>query len=234
MAFFNSQEPFFRKKQEELDFQDRCGSLSLNYRLLGFNLSLGTYTRVDQVFLVWGVLCGIIFATAQFSTISWQTQAIVWSIATIIGAVVMVLLTNFWVKVERLAWVLYFWVGLVMIGIAITDLGIFQCWGSIMGNLCPIWLGLTGIGYLFTGIGTRSRSLIVAGFVHWLGIGILLYITALPFLATGIIMGLTCLVFAQVQWDMRSPIEYAMLSFEQKQFNRLQHQLRQTVSLSEG
>jgi hypothetical protein len=234
MTFFNLQEPLFRQKQEELDFQDRYGSLSLNYRLQGLHLSLGTYTRVDQVFLVWGLLCGVMFSTAQFLPVSWQTQAIIWSIVSIVGMLVMIVLTYFWVKVERLVWALYFWVILVLVGVAITDLAIFRSWLPVLINLCPMWLAITGLGYLATGIGTRSRSLCIASFIHFLAIGILPHVPSIPFLATGIVMTLTCLVFAQVQWDMRSPIDYAMLTTEQKQFNQLQHQLRQSVSLVES
>jgi hypothetical protein len=230
MTFFNSQEPLFRKKQEELDFQDRKGSLSLSYQLQGLNLSLGTYTRIDQVFLVWGVLCGVMFATAQFLPISWQTQAVIWSIVSIVGTLATIVLTHFWVKVERLAWALYFWVVLVFVGVTVTDLAIFCSWGQVLLNLCPIWLTITGIGYLGTGIGTRSRSLCLASLVHFLAIAVLPHFPAFPFLTTGIVMTLTCLVFAQIQWDMRSPIDYAMLTAEQKQFNNLQHQLRQTVT----
>lgn len=233
MEFFKS-EPLFRRKQEQLDLQDRYGALSLNYRLKGFNLSLGTYTRIDQVFLVWGITCGIMFATAQFSAISWQTQAIVWSIATVVAMGVMVYLSGFWAKVERLVWTLYFWALLVLIGLTITDLGIFLSWGWVMANLCHIWLGLTGIGYLATAIGTRSRSLAMAGGVHFLAIALLPHFSSLPFLTTGIVMTVTCAIFAQVQWDMRSPIDYAYLTNEQKQFNRSQHQLRQGVLVSQS
>ncbi|PSB02862.1 hypothetical protein [Merismopedia glauca] len=234
MTFLNHKEPLFQKKPQELDFQDLYGSLSFNYQLKGLKLSLGTYTRIDQVFLVWGILCGMMFTTAQFLPISWQTQAMVWSIVTIVGTLAMVLLTRFWVKVERLVWVLYFWVLLMLLGVAVTDLAIFLGWGSVLLNLCPMWLGITGIGYLATGIGTRSRSLGIASLVHFIAIAFLPQVPTLPFLTTGIVMTVTCLVFAQVQWDMRSPIDYAMLTVQQKQFNQLQHQLRQTMSILES
>jgi hypothetical protein len=47
------------------------------------------------------------------------------------------------------------------------------------------------------------------------------------FLSTGIVMAASLLMFAGVQWDMRPPIEYNLLTGEQKQFNEKQYQLRQ-------
>jgi hypothetical protein len=42
------------------------------------------------------------------------------------------------------------------------------------------------------------------------------------------------LLLSELQWDMRSPIDNTMLSEEQKQFNRIQQQMRQlTATLGE-
>jgi len=73
----------------------------------------------------------------------------------------------------------------------------------------------------------RSRAFILAGIVHLSGIVALPYVGTLQFLTTGIMMALSLLLFAEVQWDMRPPIEYSLLSLEQKQFNKEQYQLRQ-------
>ena len=74
----------------------------------------------------------------------------------------------------------------------------------------------------------RSRAFILASLVHLLGIAILPYVAGWQFLATGLIMAASLLVFAELQWDMRLPIvEYGLLTLEQKQFNKEQHQLRQ-------
>lgn len=73
----------------------------------------------------------------------------------------------------------------------------------------------------------RSRAFILAGLVHLVGIAALPYAGGLQFLTTGIMMGVSLLMFAEVQWDMRPPIEYNLLTREQKQFNQEQYQLRQ-------
>ncbi|MEQ9481127.1 hypothetical protein [Coleofasciculus sp. F4-SAH-05] len=54
----------------------------------------------------------------------------------------MVVLTNFWVKVERLNWLLYFWGVLMIGGVILTDLSIFLGWGNVLIRLCPLGLGL--------------------------------------------------------------------------------------------
>ncbi len=159
------------------------------------------YTRLDQVCLIWGVISLAIFVTAQFSPISWTTQAIWWSALTVIGTVGMVALTPSWLREEGLGWVLDSWVILMLLGLVITDLGIFLGWGEVLMNLCPLWMGLVALGYLGTGFGMRSRALILTGLVHLLGIAILPYASAMQFLATGIIMGGSSLLLAVYQWD---------------------------------
>jgi hypothetical protein len=47
------------------------------------------------------------------------------------------------------------------------------------------------------------------------------------FLATGLVMAGSLLFLSEVQWDMRPPIEFNLLTLEQRQFNQEQHQLRQ-------
>jgi hypothetical protein len=73
----------------------------------------------------------------------------------------------------------------------------------------------------------RSRAFILAGLLHLLGITILPYVGSLQFLATGIVMAVSLLLFAEVQWDMRPPIKYSLLTPDQRQFNQKQYQLRQ-------
>lgn len=227
MTFFNPSEPIIRSKQEALDFQDRQGLLSLDIKLGDQTLISVFYTRIDQVFILWGLISAAIFITAQFAPISWVIQAGLWSVLTLMGMVGMVVLTHFWVKVERLRWVLYFWVILMLTGVLLTDLSIFLSWGPILMRLCPIWMGLSAIGYFGTGVGMRSRAFTLAGIVHLLGIAVLPYLGSWQFLSTGIVMAASLLMFAGVQWDMRPPIEYNLLTLEQKQFNEKQYQLRQ-------
>lgn len=227
MTFFNPTEPILRNKQESLDYQDRQGLLRIHIEIGDKTLISAFYTRIDQVFILWGLISGVIFITAQFLPISWVIQAVIWTALTLIGTSVMVFLTHFWVKVERLQWVLYCWVSLMLGGLVLTDLSIFLGWGEVLMRLCPLWLGLSAVGYFCTGVGMRSRAFILAGLVHVFGIAALPYTGSLQFLFTGILMAVSLLMFAEVQWDMRPPIEYNLLTLEQKQFNQKQYQLRQ-------
>jgi len=215
-----------RRKQESLDVQDLQGSWQINWQVRNTTLFSTIYTRIDQVFVIWGLISLVVFSIAQLLPFSWQVQAIAWSVLTTVGTVSMVSLTMFWAQVERLTWLIYFWVILMLAGMLLTDLGIFLNWGSILLNLCPLWLGLSAIGYLGTGIGIESRTFILVGLLHLFSIGYVQSLT-FPFLATGTIIGGSLLLLAQVQWDMRPPIEYALLTEEERAFNHRQRQLRQ-------
>lgn len=231
MVLFNTAEPIIRRKQHALDFQDRQGLLQLRLQISNKTLFNNIYTRIDQVFVVWGLITAVIFFTAQFAPIDWITQAIFWSVLTGFGTVGMAVLTYFWVKVERLQWILYAWIVLMLGGVIITDLGIKFGSGLILMHLCDIWLGLSAIGYFCTGIGLRSRAFILAGLFHILGIAILPFCTGWQFLATGLVMTANLWMFAETQWDMRLPIEnYSVLTEEQKEFNRQQYLIRQIES----
>ena len=233
MTYFNLAEPIFRPKQKELDYQDRQGLLELSIKVKDNTLLSGFYTRIDQVFVLWGLIASVIFFTAQFTTIDWITQAIFWSIMTLIGTVIMGFLTYFWVQVERLQWVLYTWALLMLGGVILTDCAILYGWGQVLMNLCPMWLTLSAIGYICTGLGMRSRAFIVSGIFHLLGIAVLPYFLGWQFLATGLIMTLNLLIFAETQWDMRKPIAaYSLLTEEQAEFNKKQYLLRQQGSFN--
>ncbi|MEL7419755.1 MAG: hypothetical protein AAGK10_14440, partial [Cyanobacteria bacterium J06555_3] len=95
-----------RRKQHTLDVQDRQGLLKLKLQVSNRTLLHNVYTRIDQVFVIWGLITALIFFTAQFVPIDWRTQAAFWSILTLTGTAGMSFLTYFWVKVERLRWVL--------------------------------------------------------------------------------------------------------------------------------
>ena len=231
MVLFNSVEPIIRRKQHALDFQDRQGLLQLRLQISNRTLFQSLYTRIDQVFVFWGLITAVIFFTAQFAPIDWVTQAIFWSVLTGIGTVGMTLLTHFWVKVERLRWVLYAWIILMLGGVIITDLGIFLGLGQILMHLCHLWLGLSALGYFCTGWGLRSRAFIISGLFHILGIFVLPFCIGWQFLATGLMMTANLWIFAETQWDMRPPIDnYNLLTEEQKEFNRQQYLIRQTGS----
>lgn len=227
MIFFHSTEPLLRRKQEALDVQDRIGAWQLELKLGKITLFSTVYTRIDQVFLIWGLFTLIMFTVGQWLPISWTTQAIAWSVLTTIGTVSMVNLTHLWAKVESLAWVVYGWALLMLIGLVLTNLGIFWHWGTVLMNLCPLWLGLSAIGYGFTGIGLQSRTFLLLAAIHFISIWLLPTVAAWQFLVTGMVMGGSLLLLAQVQWDMRLPIEYAFLTQEQQAFNHQQQRLRQ-------
>ena len=228
MTYFNLAEPIFRPKQKELDYQDRQGLLKFSITIKNSTLLSSFYTRIDQVFVLWGLISAVIFFTAQFAPIDWITQAIFWSIITLIGTAIMGFLTYFWVQVERLRWVLYTWALLMLGGVIVTDCAILYGWGQVLMNLCPMWLALSAIGYICTGVGMRSRAFIVSGIFHVLGIAVLPYFMGWQFLVTGLIVTLNLLVFAETQWDMRPPIKnYNLLTEEQAKFNRQQYLLRQ-------
>ena len=226
--FFNSTEPVFRAKQHALDFQDRQGLLQLKLAVRDKTLFSLIYTRIDQVFVLWGLISVTIFFTAQFAPINWLLQAVFWSVLTLLGTVGMAVLTYFWVSVERLRWVLYSWIFLMILGITVTDLGIFLGWGSVLMHLCHLWLLLSAVGYFCTGWGLRSRAFFAAAAFHLVGIAILPWFVGWQFLVTGLVMACSLLVFAETQWDMRPPIkDYRLLTKEEKEFNRLQYLIRQ-------
>ncbi|WP_315786148.1 hypothetical protein [Fischerella sp. JS2] len=227
MTFLPLSQPLLRDKQEDLDVQDLQGLLRLNWKLGKFNLWSGFYTRIDQVFIFWGLICAGIFITAQFLPVSWYTQAILWSFLTLIGSVSMIILTWFWVSVEKLRWLLYGWVILMITGVTLTNLGIFYGWSTVLINLCPLWLTITALGYLLTAWGVRSRTFLLMAIIHCISIAILPLCGGWQFGATGIVMAISLLVLAEWQWDMRQPIEdYDLLTPEQKLFNQQQYERR--------
>ena len=234
MPLFNLSEPLLRFKQKELDIQDLCGLLKVHWQIGQKTLLLNAYTRIDQVFLLWGLITGFIFLVAQFCPLSWHIQAVTWSILTCVGTAGMVYLTHFWVKVEKLHWVVYLWAGLMLLGIGITNLGIFLGIAQILLHLCPLWLSLSAVGYLAMGWGIGSRTFIICGIWHLLGIGFLPYVAEWQFLATGMVMASCLLLLAELQWDMRPPIESLVLTLEERQFNQQQYQLRQKNAKAYG
>ena len=230
MSVFNFSQPLLRHKQTALDVQDLQGLWRIDCQLGKRMVFCGLYTRIDQVFLIWGLIAAGIFTTAQFLPLSWVTQAIFWSALALAGTVSMVSSTWFWVRVERLRWVVYCWVILILGGVVLTDTGIFLAWGEVLIHLCPLWLGLSAVGYLCTGLGLGSRTFLVMGVIHLLGIVVLDYIPGWQFFTTGIVMALSLLLLSQWQWDMRPAIDYDCLTAQQKQFNQQQQRRRHIES----
>ncbi|RCJ22244.1 hypothetical protein A6770_30125 [Nostoc minutum NIES-26] len=224
-------QPLLRDKQEALDIQDLEGLLRLELKIGKIRLFSGFYTRIDQVFVLWGLICAGMFLTAQFLPISWHTQAIWWSVLTFIGTIAMVALTWFWVSIEQVRWLVYCWVILMLGGVVLTDASIFLGWGEMLMRLCALWLGLSSIGYLCTALALRSRVFLLIASIHLLTSAVISCFGQWQFFATGIVMMISLLILAELQWDMRPPIDSDMLTPEQKQFNQQQHQCRQLAVL---
>jgi hypothetical protein len=201
MTFFNPNTPLLCRKESAYALPDVPGVWRFHLQIGKTTLLSTFYTRLDQACIVWGVISAIIFITAQFLPVSWTTQAIWWSSLSLIGTVGMVALTPSWIREEGLGWVLDSWIFLMLFGLVVTDLSIFLGWGEVLMNLCPLWLGLIALGYFCTGVGMRSRTLILTGLFHLLSIWILPYCGAWQFLSTGIITGGSVLLLAEFQWD---------------------------------
>jgi hypothetical protein len=201
ISFFNPDVPMLCRKQGVLDIPALPGLWRCHWQIGNFIVLSTFYTRLDQACIIWGAICLVIFGTAQFCPISWTTQAVWWSFLSLIGTFGMTILMPPWLKNEGLAWILYSWISLMLLGLVITDLSIFLSWGSVLIYLCHLWLGLVALGYVLAGLGMRSRTLIIIGVVHLLGITLLPYVAAWKFLATGIILGASVFILAEFQWD---------------------------------
>lgn len=201
MSFFDPIKLPLRRKQSIVNIQELEGLWYVNWRIGKIQVYSTFYTRVDQACILWSLLIIPMFLTAQFMPISWSLQATVWSILSLIGMIAMVSCTSYWVEVRQVKWVLYCWIALMLFGVILTDLSIFLGWGEILVHLCQLWLGLSTIGYLCTGLAVRSRALMLTGILHLLFIFILPYIVAWQFLGTGALMVFCLLLLAEFQWD---------------------------------
>ncbi|MEG4171016.1 MULTISPECIES: hypothetical protein [unclassified Microcoleus] len=206
MTFFNYSVPPLRRKPLNIEVQDLEGLWQVQFSLGKDRFYSQFYTCLDRTCLLWSLLLIAMFGTAQFFSVSWMLQAGLWSALSLVGTAAMVSMTYSWVKIERLIWVLYGWVILMLLGLLLTDLAIFLCWEKLLANLCPLWLGMSGIGYFGTGFAVRSRALLAASLFHLLGILIVPYTGDWSFLFTGTVMVFSLLVLAELQWDMRQPI----------------------------
>lgn len=214
MTFFNYSVPPLGRQQLNMDVQELEGLGQVQFPLGKDRFYSQSYTCLDRACLLWSLLLIPMFGTAQFFPVSWMLQAGLWSVLSLGGTAAMVSMTYSWVKIEGLTWALYGWVILMLLGLLLTDLAIFLRWGKVLANLCPLWLGINGLGYLGTGFAVRSRALLAASFFHLSGILILPYTGGWSFLFTGAVMVFSLLLLAELQWDMRHPINYAALTPE--------------------
>lgn len=162
------------------------------------------FTSIDQAFVLWGIASAIIFSMAQFSLLSWTTQAVLDAALTGVCIGFTSGLTWQIAKAENLRWVVFLWAVLMSGGMAVTAYGIFCGVGSILIALCPLWLGLCTLGYATMGIKMRSYSFTAAAIVHAIGTFAVDLVPTWQFLASGLVMTLTLFFFSVIPWDMRS------------------------------
>lgn len=228
MHFFDPSQPILRRKQSHLDVQDLQGLIRIRWRIQNLTILSWLYTRIDQVFLLWGWITLVIFWLPQlFPSVNWLYHAMFSSALALLGVAGMVYLSWYWVTVESLRWVIYGWASLMLLGVVLTDIGVFVPNGLILMNLCPLWLGLSGFGYGFTGVGLRSRTFLLAAVLHGAAIWALTWFPNLQFFISGAVTAGCLFMLADLQWDMRPPQSSAVLSAEQQAFNQKQQSLRQ-------
>jgi hypothetical protein len=231
MSFFNPNLPILRRKQVCSDLKARQEMRCIDLNIGDKTPFSGIYTCIDQVFILWGLIEGIIFISAQFLPISWVNQAIIWSILSLVGTIAMFILTYSWVKLEGLRWLLFTWSGLMLLGILVTDLGVFYGWGIVLINLCNLWLIISAVGYLVTGWGMRSRAFFLATAIHLVAICFLPLVWRWQFLATGLVMMSNLFLFAEHQWDMLLPKDQKkQVTVKPTQKVKLHHQILSSLT----
>ncbi|MFM7425952.1 MAG: hypothetical protein ACKO7W_13335 [Elainella sp.] len=211
MAFFNPEIPLLSRKPAAGDLSATAQVWRVQCQVGAFTLWSAFYTRHDQACLNWGLLTASIFAIAQFVPLSWITQAIMASALTGLGCGAMAWLTWRYTAVEQLAWILYSWLGLMLLGTVITDLSLWCSWSRIVMEICPLWLGICDVGYLITGLGMRSRLILLCSGLHILTIGLLPYVGGWQPLLTGLVISGSALVLAELQWDSNGVCNYRTL-----------------------
>ena len=199
--FFDFQIPVLRLKPSAFAIEDLPGLWRIHWQVGDRPIISTFYTRIDQACLLWGVISIAIFTTAQFFPLNWTFQAILWSVLTVVGTAAMHWLTEPWSRFQHFRWVLGWWAVLMVGGLVITDLSIFLSWGAVLVRLCPLWLILNGLGYIGTGFRMRSRAFITIALIHLLAIALLPYFAAWQFLITGLVIGISVLLVAELQWD---------------------------------
>lgn len=212
MSFFNPEMPIMTRKPSVLMVQSWPGLWRIHWQIQRFTLLSNFYTRHDQACLLWGGVSGIIFGIAQFVPMSWTVQAITASGLTFLGIVGMAVLTWHFTRQEQLIWILACWAVLMGFGILLTDLSLILGWGTVLIHICPLWLVLSGLGYGVTGIGMRSRSLMLIALLHLVGIWLLPYVGIWQPLTSGLIISGSTLVLAELQWDSNGVCEYQLQS----------------------
>jgi hypothetical protein len=107
----------------------------------------------------------------------------------------------------------------MIIGVIVTNWGIFGNGWSVLPYLSSLWLGLSAIGYLITGWGLRSRAFLFCGGLHLVAIILLPHIPTWQYLFSGFITAGSLFLLASFQWDMYFDSNSQILTEQQKQFN---------------
>ena len=157
MTFLNYSVPPLRHKHLNMDVQELEGLWQVQFPLGKDGFYSKFYTCLDRACLLWSLLLIPLFGTAQYFPVSWMLQAGLRSVLGLGGTAAIVSMTYSWVKIERVTWVLYGWVILMLLGLVLTDWGIFLGGEKVLANVCPLWLGMSSLGYLGTGLAVRSR-----------------------------------------------------------------------------
>ena len=190
----------FQLKQSPLDAVDLHGVIKIQFGQPD-KIAISTYlTRLDQALIVWGIVTAIIFGVAQSYRIDWYTQAIVWSVLSVITVGISTRLAWFWVATRNQRWLIYGWSLLVVAGLCLTDYGIFTGWGLLLRHLCGLWLGISAIGYIITGVAIQAQALILTGIIHIGAIPCLTVLPARQFFLTGLVMSFSLWLLAIVKW----------------------------------
>lgn len=201
MFAFNPATPIFVRKPSALTIQPTPGLWRVHWQIKDVVLYSSFYTKHDQACLLWSVIAAIIFVSAQFLQVNWVTQTTIAAILTSIGVVGMVTLTWRFSILERLRWVLGGWTFLMGVGVLLTCASIFLGWGQVLMNICPLWLGLSALGYGLTGVRMKSRMFFVLSLFHLLAIALLPYAPTWQALITGVIISGSAFSIAEFQWD---------------------------------
>ena len=213
---FNSELPPLRRKLSAFDIEELPGLWRVHWQIGNVTLFSSFYTRIDQACLLWGLISGFIFITAQFSEWDWGLQAWVWSGLTLLGVASTALISPYWMKIQPLNQVFSAWVWLMAAGTIVTDLSILCGWAEVLLQLCPVWLLLTAMGYFYTGLEMRSRGFLVIGLIPAIGILAMPYLGAWQFSVTGMLIGVSMLLLAELQWDSGTVCANHKLAVEDK------------------
>jgi hypothetical protein len=210
MSFFDYSAPLMRCKQIHAGIYSDHELWLIDWQLGPHRVYSNIYTGADQACLAWAIFVFPIFIVGQFLPLDWRIQAISWTVISLIGVLMMLHLAKRWAKKRCVSWLLYCWSSLILMGLIVTNLGIFWGWGRVLINLCSLWLGICAVGYCCTGIALHSRAFIATSLIHWLAILLLPYVSGLQFLFTGTVIVFFLLLLAEFQWDMRikNPANY--------------------------